>query len=59
MALSQLSKQEIAQVLAGEVGSVAVLTIERAGMVQETSLKRVAPQTLIDAPPPSPEEVVD
>lgn len=59
VALLQLAKQEVAQVLAGEVGSVAALKIERAGVVRDVSLKRVAPQTLIDVPPSSAEEVVD
>lgn len=48
VALTQLDSSEIAQILAGEVGSVARLEVERAGEPWTVELARIAPHTLAE-----------
>ena len=54
VSLSQLDSSEIAQVLAGEAGSVASLQVERAGEPWGVELARIAPHaltgTVVEAP---------
>ena len=48
----ELSKEEVAQVLAGEVGSTAFLKVERAGELREINLRRMDPLNLVESGSP-------
>ena len=48
VSVSSLDNSEVAQVLAGEVGSVSRLQLERAGQPREVELSRIAPSALAE-----------